>query len=123
MQITSLHIYPLKSTRGIDIRYAEVRERGLRGDRRWMIVDEHGNLITQREKAKLAQVLTRHTATHLRYKVRESRSAFGKYTDNTTCKATANNPPVVSTLPTRTGVAQICTGQHAHTRCPVEFGS
>lgn len=56
MQIKSLHIYPVKSTRGIDIRFAEVRARGLRGDRRWMIVDEHGNFITQREKAKLAQV-------------------------------------------------------------------
>jgi uncharacterized protein YcbX len=56
MKIHSLHVYPVKSTRGIDIRYTEVRARGLRGDRRWMIVDEHGGFITQREKSKLAQV-------------------------------------------------------------------
>jgi len=56
LKVQSLHIYPVKSTRGLDIRYAEVRARGLRGDRRWMIVDEHGNFITQRDKAKLAQV-------------------------------------------------------------------
>ena len=56
MKIQSLHIYPVKSTRGLDIRYAEVKTRGLRGDRRWMIVDEHGNFITQRDKSKLAQI-------------------------------------------------------------------
>ena len=56
MKVSSLHIYPVKSMRGLDVRYAEVKQRGLRGDRRWMLVDEHGRFITQREKAKLAQI-------------------------------------------------------------------
>jgi len=56
MKVSSLHIYPVKSMRGLDVRYAEVKQRGLRGDRRWMLVDENGRFITQREKAKLAQI-------------------------------------------------------------------
>lgn len=59
MKIASLHVYPVKSTRGIDVRYAEVKQRGLAGDRRWMIVDEHGRFITQREKSQLAQIKIR----------------------------------------------------------------
>ena len=56
----------MKSTRGLDIRFAEVQARGLRGDRRWMIVDEHGNFITQRDKAKLAQVKVKITGEGLK---------------------------------------------------------
>ena len=56
MKITSLHLYPVKSMRGLDVRYAEVKPRGLRGDRRWMLVDANGRFMTQREKSKLAQI-------------------------------------------------------------------
>lgn len=42
--------------RGLDIRYTEVKARGLRGDRRWMLVDENGRFITQRDTPKLAQI-------------------------------------------------------------------
>jgi uncharacterized protein YcbX len=56
MKITSLHLYPVKSMRGLDVRYAEVKQRGLRGDRRWMLVDKNGRFITQREKSNMAQI-------------------------------------------------------------------
>lgn len=56
MKISTLHIYPVKSMRGLDVRYAEVKQRGLRGDRRWILVDEKGRFQTQREKAKMAQI-------------------------------------------------------------------
>ena len=46
MRISSLHIYPVKSGRGIDLETSAVEARGLVGDRRWMIVDEHGIFIT-----------------------------------------------------------------------------
>ena len=62
MRIKSLHIYPLKSARGIDLQTAEVKPRGLAGDRRFMLVDADGGFITQRQFPKLAQLLTRQIA-------------------------------------------------------------
>lgn len=56
MKVKSLHIYPLKSGRAIDLDEAEVTAWGLAGDRRYMVVDRDGKFITQRELQALAQV-------------------------------------------------------------------
>jgi len=56
VKIQSLHIYPLKSGRVIDLAEAEVTAWGLAGDRRFMLVDPDGKFITQRKLQSLAQV-------------------------------------------------------------------
>jgi uncharacterized protein YcbX len=56
--IKSLHIYPVKGLKGIDLEEAEATERGLRHDRRWMVVDPEGEFLTQREYPKMATVWT-----------------------------------------------------------------
>ncbi|MGX7679947.1 MOSC domain-containing protein [Jatrophihabitans sp. DSM 45814] len=56
MRLSSLHIYPVKSTRSIDLELATVEPWGLRYDRRWMVIDEHGANITARTNAKLFSV-------------------------------------------------------------------
>jgi hypothetical protein len=56
VKVKSLHIYPLKSGRAIDLDEAEVTAWGLAGDRRYMVVDRDGKFITQRELQALAQV-------------------------------------------------------------------
>ncbi|MHB0968730.1 MAG: MOSC domain-containing protein [Thermoanaerobaculia bacterium] len=58
MKIDSIHIYPVKSCRGIEVASADVTLRGLRDDRRWMIVDESGNFLTQRATPRLALIET-----------------------------------------------------------------
>lgn len=55
-RITSLHIYPVKSCRGIDVDEALITPTGLEWDRRWMIVRPNGRFITQREVPKLATI-------------------------------------------------------------------
>ena len=55
-RIASLHIYPVKSCRGIDVREALITPTGLEWDRRWMIVDAMDRFITQREVPKLATI-------------------------------------------------------------------
>ncbi|RYG48574.1 MOSC domain-containing protein [bacterium] len=55
-QIASLHIYPVKSLRGIAVEEATVERRGLAHDRRFMIVDETGGFMTQRSLPRMAQV-------------------------------------------------------------------
>jgi len=54
--LNSLHVYPLKSVRGQARHEAAVEPWGLCGDRRWMLVDQVGRFITQREEPRLALV-------------------------------------------------------------------
>lgn len=48
MQISSIYIYPIKSLDGISVKSAELTPRGFKNDRRWMLVDENNQFITQR---------------------------------------------------------------------------
>ena len=57
IRITALFIYPIKSLGGIPLEQAEVTERGLRLDRRWVIVDGAGRFITQRDYPAMARLL------------------------------------------------------------------
>jgi uncharacterized protein len=59
MKVASLHVYPLKSARAIDLGAVEVSGWGLSGDRRYMVCDPEGSLVTQREVQALAQVAAR----------------------------------------------------------------
>ena len=56
--VTNLYIYPIKSLGGIEINVANVTSRGLEFDRRWMLVDEHNQFLTQRNFPRLAQLRT-----------------------------------------------------------------
>ncbi len=56
--IASLHVYPVKSCRGIDLAEARLTPTGLEWDRRWMIVDGKDRFVTQREIAQLATIST-----------------------------------------------------------------
>ena len=53
----SVHIYPLKGCRAVDLDEAVVEPWGLAGDRRWMLVDADGQFITQREQPALARLI------------------------------------------------------------------
>jgi uncharacterized protein YcbX len=49
LELRAIGIHPVKSTAIRHVQRAEVRPWGLAGDRRWMIVDGHGVLVTARE--------------------------------------------------------------------------
>jgi len=53
----SVHIYPLKGCRAVDLDEAAVEPWGLAGDRRWMLVDADCQFITQREHPALARLV------------------------------------------------------------------
>ncbi|RYX82975.1 MOSC domain-containing protein [bacterium] len=65
MTLKSLSIYPIKSCGAIDLLESEVEARGLKFDRRWMIVDESGRFITQRENPSLATIRPKITRNEL----------------------------------------------------------
>ncbi|WP_353717631.1 MOSC domain-containing protein [Dyadobacter sp. 676] len=56
MTLSEIWIYPVKSLGGIRLSNATVEERGLRHDRRWMIVDENNVFITQRAYPEMALI-------------------------------------------------------------------
>lgn len=58
MKLSEINIYPVKSLKGISLTESPVETRGLRYDRRWMLVDADGQFMTQREHPKMALLET-----------------------------------------------------------------
>jgi uncharacterized protein len=54
--VTSIYRYPIKSCRGHALDHAVVEPWGLAGDRRWMLVDDDGAVITARDHPQLVLV-------------------------------------------------------------------
>lgn len=54
LQLSEIWIYPVKSLGGIKLQKAQVTDRGLEHDRRWLLVDENGTFLSQREHSELA---------------------------------------------------------------------
>ena len=59
MQLSSLYLYPIKSTAPLVVETALVEPRGLRDDRRWMVVDADGRFITGRQLPRMTLVHAR----------------------------------------------------------------
>jgi len=52
--LSGIFIYPIKSLGGISLNEAEIEERGLKLDRRWMLIDHEGTFVSQRKYHSLA---------------------------------------------------------------------
>jgi uncharacterized protein YcbX len=60
MIVTKLFEYPVKGLLGNELSCATVNRRGLAMDRRWMLVDEQGEFLSQRQLPALTQFLPTH---------------------------------------------------------------
>ncbi|MCO5935167.1 MOSC domain-containing protein [Mucilaginibacter sp. RB4R14] len=54
LSVSQLLIYPIKSLGGVALSTAQLTDRGLQHDRRWMLIDENNRFLSQREHAQLA---------------------------------------------------------------------
>jgi uncharacterized protein len=54
--LQTLYLHPVKSCAGLSVQRGLLLETGLEFDRAWMLVDEHGQMVTQRELPRLALV-------------------------------------------------------------------
>lgn len=54
MELTGIFIYPVKSCAGISVSATDIDRFGPRGDRRWMVVNERGRFLSQRELSRMA---------------------------------------------------------------------
>ncbi|MCK6430274.1 MAG: MOSC N-terminal beta barrel domain-containing protein [Burkholderiaceae bacterium] len=67
--IRALNLYPIKGCRGVALRAARLAATGLEheeiGDREWVVVDEHGEFLSQRELPRMALIETRLTGSSM----------------------------------------------------------
>ncbi len=54
LTLTEINIYPIKSLGGISLQSSIVEERGLKFDRRWMLIENENKFITQRTYPQMA---------------------------------------------------------------------
>lgn len=54
LRLSEIWVYPIKSLGGIQLQKSKVTDRGLELDRRWLLVDESGRFLSQREYPELA---------------------------------------------------------------------
>jgi uncharacterized protein len=78
LRLTEIWIYPIKSLGGIRLQKAQVLEKGLQFDRRWMLVDDRGKFLTQRVFPEMAlfqltidneQLAIDHVNKHSRHRI------------------------------------------------------
>jgi uncharacterized protein len=63
--LSGLYVYPIKSCAGIALESAELSATGLRHDRRWMLVDESGEFMSQRTHPRMALISVHLSTEHL----------------------------------------------------------
>ena len=54
--VSAIYLHPIKSCGGIEVREALLIETGLEFDRAWMVVDDQGEMLTQRKHPRMALV-------------------------------------------------------------------
>ncbi|HEY9706973.1 MAG TPA: MOSC domain-containing protein [Oculatellaceae cyanobacterium] len=56
IKLSGIYIYPIKSAAGISLKTAQVEKRGFQCDRQWMLVDQTGKFLTQRQFPRMALI-------------------------------------------------------------------
>ncbi|MGV6859811.1 MAG: MOSC domain-containing protein [bacterium] len=54
--LSEIVIYPVKSMRGIQLLFTDIDNLGPKNDRRWMLIDDNGEMLTARKHPRIATV-------------------------------------------------------------------
>lgn len=95
--LASIHIYPLKGCRGIDLSEAAVEPWGLAGDRRWLLVDVGFRFVSQRERRNYHTLKHRQAGRPLcyqRYPARPQRTDQPRSGTGRAATLTARSAPI-----------------------------
>ena len=64
-KLTEIYVYPVKSFGGISVPTVEVTDRGVKYDRRWMLIDKENTFLSQRRLHKMALLKVELNNDHL----------------------------------------------------------
>lgn len=64
-KLSEIFVYPVKSLGGISVPSVEVTDRGVKYDRRWMLIDKENTFLSQRRLHKMALLKMELTDDHL----------------------------------------------------------
>ena len=67
MKLSAINKYPVKSLQAVSLLSSEVDDFGIVNDRRWMLVDEGGTFITQREYPLMGTISVEEHDAYLRF--------------------------------------------------------
>ncbi|MGI8635740.1 MAG: MOSC domain-containing protein [Segetibacter sp.] len=56
LYLQDIYIYPVKSLGGISLPWAQIEQTGLQHDRRWLLIDEEGNFLSQRTVVQMSML-------------------------------------------------------------------
>ena len=56
IEVSGLYIHPLKSAAAVSVEKIEIDDFGFRNDRRWMLVDDEGKFLSQRQLPKMCLI-------------------------------------------------------------------
>jgi uncharacterized protein YcbX len=101
-RLASIHIYPLKAGRAVDLGESVVEPWGLAGDRRWLVIDGNGRFVSQREEPALALVTAAYPAAGTDQAGHEPCSAAGVIT-----LSAAGHPPLTVRAPSADDQAEM----------------
>lgn len=79
MQVVGLHIYPLKSGRGVALSSSLLGPEGLPGDRRLMLTDPSGHFITQRDLPGIAGITAKVSAEEITLSLDDGRQVTSAF--------------------------------------------
>ncbi len=74
--VKELFIYPIKSLAGISIEIANAQEMGFENDRRWMLIDENREFVTQREHPILSQFFPKIIGDIMEIQFKDTKAEF-----------------------------------------------
>ena len=79
--LAGISVYPLKSGAGVALGASTVEPCGLRGDRRWMVIDAEGVCVTARDRPQLVLLRTEVTDVGLRLEMQGRKPLAVRYPD------------------------------------------
>ena len=65
LHLADIRVHPVKSLRGASHQTARIQPWGLDGDRRWLVVDDAGRFLTQRQHPNMATIEAEQSSTQL----------------------------------------------------------
>ncbi len=68
VRLSQINVYPIKSCKGISVTAWDLEPRGLKYDRRWMLVDDEGIFLTQREFPRMTHIAVEINSDRLQVK-------------------------------------------------------